>query len=199
MDSSNENLDPFTLAMLRQREHAELKADEFNIRVDQFIETLDREGTMVLRDLMSAIIATSQNPPHLAAHYEGWLAARLQYKFEVCMGCGKKHTNEAALDEALDDILGPRNEENRGDALKPEGEKFVQGTLFEMASVSDSAVEAIYANAEEYGVEVVNLGNPLGAVRCIGCGTENPSLEDRMLREPGVKGCGGCQEKAKWG
>lgn len=34
---------------------------------------------------------------------------------------------------------------------------------------------------------------------CEGCGKFYVSLEDRMLRDPGVKGCDGCQEKAKWG
>lgn len=38
-----------------------------------------------------------------------------------------------------------------------------------------------------------------GYFKCGGCGSFIFSLEDRMLREPGPKGCPGCAEKAKWG
>lgn len=38
-----------------------------------------------------------------------------------------------------------------------------------------------------------------GHLACAGCGTPSVSMEDRMLRPPGVKGCSTCQEKAKWG
>lgn len=38
-----------------------------------------------------------------------------------------------------------------------------------------------------------------GTFKCGNCGQFYMSLEDRMLNEPGVKGCGGCQQKAMWG
>lgn len=38
-----------------------------------------------------------------------------------------------------------------------------------------------------------------GKLYCTGCGIEYQSLDDRMLRPPGVNGCGSCQQKAAWG
>ena len=36
-------------------------------------------------------------------------------------------------------------------------------------------------------------------VVCASCGLEYVSLEDRMLKKPGVEGCEGCIQAAKWG
>jgi hypothetical protein len=46
-----------------------------------------------------------------------------------------------------------------------------------------------------YGIAINDPGN----MRCTGCDVFVHSLTDRMLREPGVEGCGTCQKKAKFG
>jgi hypothetical protein len=46
-----------------------------------------------------------------------------------------------------------------------------------------------------YGLEA----DAFGGLTCTNCGKSYPSLKDRMLRPPGLDGCPGCVERAKWG
>lgn len=48
---------------------------------------------------------------------------------------------------------------------------------------------------KEYGLRRDNDGKLI----CTECGQGYVSLDDRMLRPPGARGCSGCQQKAKWG
>lgn len=47
----------------------------------------------------------------------------------------------------------------------------------------------------EYGLQRAEDGK----LYCTGCGMEYQSLDDRMLKPPGVSGCSGCQQKSAWG
>ncbi len=66
-------------------------------------------------------------------------------------------------------------------------------------------MERINKDAEDERARLMKLYNVVpdpsteGYFKCGGCGVFIMSLEDRMLREPGVKGCTGCQEQAKFG
>lgn len=46
----------------------------------------------------------------------------------------------------------------------------------------------------EYGMERVN-----GSLQCSNCKLPYVSMDDRMLRRPGMDGCHGCQEKSRHG
>jgi len=59
------------------------------------------------------------------------------------------------------------------------------------------------ANLEKYSLETVSAyqdgdPHPTG-LRCKECNQMYPSVEDRMMRPPGVEGCGGCQIKSAHG
>lgn len=52
------------------------------------------------------------------------------------------------------------------------------------------------AKANEYNVAFME-SSTTGKVRCVGCGLEYVSLEDRMVKPPAE--CHGCQSKSAWG
>ncbi len=63
------------------------------------------------------------------------------------------------------------------------------------AERKEEAVDAQHEAAmKEYGMEVVD-----GKLRCKNCKLEYVSLDDRMLRRPGMDGCHGCQLKSAHG
>jgi len=68
-------------------------------------------------------------------------------------------------------------------------------------TASASIEKQVASQEEERAANMVRYGLiPEGDYfACANCGQFYISLEDRMLREPGVKGCKGCQEKAKFG
>lgn len=68
-----------------------------------------------------------------------------------------------------------------------------------------SDMERLTKQAEDQRAKNMQLYNVVpdpateGYFKCGGCGVFIMSLEDRMQRDPGIKGCSGCQEKAKFG
>lgn len=106
---------------------------------------------------------------HHSSFLEGSVAAILVHKFKVCGGCGKDHGAEL---------------------LKKESEKVTPPT----EATPEERSPGFEAFLKEYGMTVEN-----GLLVCKSCGTESVSMDDRMLRPPGVNGCGQCQQNAKWG
>jgi hypothetical protein len=70
--------------------------------------------------------------------------------------------------------------------------------LKEMAEADEASVEErrIREQFEKYGVTLTGNGTE---IKCNNCLMTYVSLADRMLRPPGVDGCGGCQQKGAWG
>ena len=67
---------------------------------------------------------------------------------------------------------------------------------------AETAIQALHKDERQSLMDQYNVvPNPEadGYFMCGGCGLFIHSLEDRMLREPGIKGCEGCQQKAKFG
>lgn len=190
-------MDPVRM-LIAQAKHANQERENLALRIEGLFDSLDEADTRTLRDLMAAI--GSGTDVKLASHFDGYLTGRLKWHFKVCATCGGNECNVSNIDEALDDILGETNAANREAALKPDPNPgYVQGTLFEADDIQESPKDAIRQNAAAYGVIFSNALDLEGPVICEQCGYENNSLADRMLRDPGVKGCSGCQHKAKWG
>lgn len=77
--------------------------------------------------------------------------------------------------------------------------KWVQGMLDLDQAEAGTSAENVEKNMELYGVTFFIQADGTSGVQCLNCGTKYATLEDRMRREPGAKGCTGCQNKAKWG
>lgn len=107
----------------------------------------------------------------VSAYFRGRIEAILELEHDVCP-CGRDHNPE--IEFSTKDSAPNTDEEP---------------TLPEVAMTVEKAME-------EYGLKRCDMP---GGYSCKNCGQYYVSIEDRMRREPGVKGCGGCQDKAKWG
>lgn len=163
-------------------------------RITQMVDDLLPEQLAVLRDIMQR---ASQEDLY-AAYMEGIFSASLHIKYpEHCPGCGGNHLDHA---ESLGIASSPVKE---GSAEERLGKvPYQQPALFEddnVATEEESPLQILQDQLTEYGVTPIDTESMTGPVTCDGCGIVYPNLEDRMLRDPGVKGCSGCQQKAKFG
>jgi len=111
-----------------------------------------------------------------------------------CIVCDKNH------DEEIEGLLPPAT-----DQVAPEHEHHTH--VKTQSSEQDAAAAAAYeesqriiaeheANVEKWGL-VQDFEK--GGFKCASCGMPYPSLEDRMLKPPGIDGCHGCQQKSATG
>ena len=161
-------------------------------RQDRFVKDLGNEELATFGLFLTVTLDGGQN---IAAYWRGRVDQELRNR-GVCPGCGVDHLSEemeglavkADPHEAMA-VVPPVDY-----TAVPSGKDWDQPTLFE-----ESADNNILENARLWNVEFFTDFATSGPVICLGCGTQSPSLEDRMLREPGVDGCSTCQQKAKWG
>lgn len=112
------------------------------------------------------------------AYYQG-LITGIQISKGTCM-CGESHNPE--------DLLN-----NEEPAAQPDPSPIEQQPMME------DEREYYENNLRKYGLEEVYINGEVESIRCQNCGQTYASLQDRMLRPPGSRGCSGCQQKAKWG
>lgn len=210
-------------AMIKQRDRAHMEAEDFKHAVDDILEGFTPAQIITVRELLTMI----QNSDTLAPYIQGKLSAILKYKHKVCESCGKDHEaellaptpdgevkgqeplpfdrtevslsdkDEADLARLVDPIEAPRTEA-AADLVEGMGQ---EAPLYEPPSEvdkerHDSMVKYNVRYPESGEVRAYPHEDP---VICKGCGALYQSLADRMLRDPGVEGCGTCIEKAKWG
>lgn len=176
------------------RDRHEMMAQDQRNRIRSMIDAQTPEHLVVLRDLF-------QNFAHdanLASYFEGVAGTTLQLKFpDVCEGCGENH------DELTHDDLSPESitlEElaEQTIALRPTEDALLDAEGKVNEDMLPEPIQNLNEQMDLFGVEPIT-DNPLGEVRCKNCGMHYVSLADRMLREPGIEGCGGCIQKEKWG
>ena len=134
-----------------------------------FWDSLDEQQLKMLRRLFT----NAANESHAAAFYSGLAVAQLDSRHEVCLGCGEKHS------EQLKKLV---SDESKTDEPEPEPEKIEPGTPAYAIACSKYTVVPTGENHQ---------------VKCVKCGFEYVSLEDRMRRKPDE--CTGCIHQAKWG
>lgn len=133
------------------------------------MEALSTLNEEQLVALKGVLMFTNENP-HTNGYFQGIISQILQKTYNICPGCGVNH-----------------------DEVPPEWSEQEESNSAEKAS-TEVSVDVLM---EEYNV--VPYTGIDDQVQCKGCGLVSPNIEDRMLRPPGVKGCEGCQNKAKWG
>jgi hypothetical protein len=151
--------------------------------VKQLISDLSEEQLKTL----NMIVVNSSQSEWAAAVVVGRIEGELQHRFDVCP-CGDKHDTDDLLTHAPE----PAKAEVK---IDPESEAAME-MMYRGADGFDLASDEYLKSCETYGVRPIN-GGP--KVECKSCGTVSVSLEDRMLRRPGVEGCSGCQQKSAWG
>jgi hypothetical protein len=176
--------------------------------VASMIESLDEDQLTGLDMLLIAVLDETL----LNGYYRGQIMQLLKTKFGHCQ-CGTKHgqpeTFIAADQTPLPSQMAPRIPE-------PEIEKTVGDPsnldLEELAKLSEEVIttpdqELVQVDSprynqlcDEYGLLTILIDDNTGArtFQCV-CGMIYQTLQDRMLKPVGVKGCSGCQQKAKFG
>lgn len=176
-------------ALRAQMDRVEMSADATRHDVLRFFDELSSEQLVTFRMLIHH--CASDETGRYASHLEGLISGILQYKHGLCMGCGKKHDDPSEL---LKEGL-PNTVEKDDPLLIKDGTEQLE--LFAQASDFDENMEKFGMRLPQEGeVEAQPEEKP---VICTGCGALYQSLEDRMLRAPGVDGCYGCQHKAAHG
>lgn len=112
----------------------------------------------------------------------------------------KPYDYDKAAEDVNDKLLAAQaHRQAERDGAK-RGDTVTHGKAFEEMSGPEllaTIPKKIQDQMDEYGVDFIEHQWP--KVKCANCGDEYVSLEDRMKRDPGVKGCASCQQKAKWG
>lgn len=180
-------------ALRAQLDRAEMSADVTRHDVLRFFDEMTSENLVTLRMLLHH--AAGDESGRYASHLEGLISGVLQYKHGLCMGCGKKH------DDASELIVQslPNTVEKDDPQLINDGTEQLE--LF----INEGNEETYFANMKKWGLRQVGPADAVVSsegerpVICEGCGSLYQSLEDRMLRAPGIDGCGGCQHKSAHG
>jgi hypothetical protein len=160
--------------------HAEAQAkqrmvhQDFVHRLNEFLGGLSDENL----DLLDDLFAASLGDQHYAGYIRGQIGVIREYNHKRCR-CGVNHEEEAK------------------DAFTPDSP--VDGSSTPESPSKEADPSALM---EGYCVEVVPsdiASHYPTKYRCSNCFTPIVSLDDRMRRSPGVKGCGGCQQMTKHG
>lgn len=121
-------------------------------------------------DTLDSMLLASSASDKNAYHWRGQITMLRQEKFDICP-CGESHEIPDSL-QMSDGFEGRENSRE---------------------------VDKCQLDLVEYGCDINPEDQDGRSIVCLGCGTVYQSLEDRMLRPPGVKGCSPCQQKAKFG
>lgn len=113
-----------------------------------------------------------------APFYEGLAAGVLAHKFNRWPGWNDEGASMVAFE------FDPN-----GSTLEATEVPIVEG---------DKPTEWYTQKCNEYNVTASDSTGD-DKVTCKGCGTEYVSLDDRMLRPPGIEGCSVCVQRQKWG
>lgn len=173
--------------------HRRLHMRDNTHALDEFLKSLDKDQLTALH-----MLVTTSDDKESSSYWRGQISMVLNLKYDVCP-CGTDH------DAELDAAFQPKDEPpthapNQTDTLdgRPIEDVELPG---EVVDGEPTGLAEYMDLCEKYNVEP--LGDPrdnaVTKVKCKGCGIENPSLDDRMLRPPGIEGCTGCQQQSAWG
>jgi hypothetical protein len=148
--------------------------------IKALFDSLDEDQSATLVNIFENLLG--EDAGRIAAHMAGRLSEIREKKFGICSACGVNHNEE------LKQMTDPSSEFEPTPAYTPIG--------------SAEPMQAWeQAEMDEYNLDDLrdeDTKRLIGFV-CKGCGTQRTTIQDRKLKPPGVEGCGGCQQKAKWG
>ena len=150
--------------------------DEFTHAYFRRLSELDEEYLLLVRNT----IAIALNDKNTIRVVLGHVSTLLDIKYGYCVACGSNHDREA-------EVLTKQYPQDP--AADPPGRSPFH--IGDAEAMRDMLLEkyGLYEDPEDKS----------GAVYCKKCGTRSISLEDRMMKSPGVDGCDTCQQQAKWG
>lgn len=167
--------------------------------IEQFLESLDEQQISAFKTVVGAAI----DAPAYGHEVIGRLIQLRTSKFGYCVGCGKNHEQE--LQKMMTEMEGGVS------GVEPELNEKIREHLDNTPPVvydpRDAYNKPVKSGPspkmqllEEYGLNIITQNDPHEIFfACKNCGLRYPSLEDRMLKEPGIGGCDGCINKTKFG
>lgn len=165
------------VAHLREHQaHDEMNHEHTSHRIRDFIDSLDSEQLEVFEILVKACGDDSTR-----FHLRGRIM-EAQRRFGVCP-CGKDHSK--VPEDMQPDPVPEKATEPHPDM--PSREELMK--LYTLESNPDYGMK-------DWEQRYETVPQPF---RCSNCGMGYVSLEDRMLRPPGIDGCGGCRLKSAHG
>lgn len=156
--------------------HQHMQMEQHAHDASTFLESLTEEQLRGFRGILAAIRVGGEDA---STYFIGLAGGIMSVKFGVCLACSKKH------DEELAHMAGPVAEP----PVAPPAEAPPEPLMPDMTEDERAIL------MEEYGIEEGEDGK----LHCKNCMIHVASLQDRMLRKPGVDGCSGCQQKSAWG
>lgn len=176
-------------ALREAQDHKEMHVQDYKHSLQRFLDSLNEDQMDTFRMILLGGIQTEGD----SLHYLIGMCDQIgKAKFNFCL-CGEKHDPNDLLGDEEDEAKSPTPEELTANHAAGLGEpSWIES---DGPDLTDHDTYVMYC--EQYNVVAGGMGN--GKVFCNGCGAEYVSLEDRMLRKPGVEGCGGCQHKEKFG
>lgn len=197
-DSGDDN-NPITFIFNAQREEADRQratAEVTGHEVSSALLTMDREQLLAVRQIVASVV-NSQNPAVISGYFIGRVVTLLDQKFGICPACNSKHDDPSELiteaPPVPEHVQARRNLDDAAEEESTPSWTWI-GSTSEMKSFEVEAMKA-------YDLDDVRdwVTKKLIGFACVNCGQRYPTISDRMKQPPGVEGCSGCQQKAKFG
>lgn len=174
--------------MQRQQELHAMSISATRHDIVNLFKALDKDQLITLRLMFQSCEGD------YASSMAGYITAHLELLHDICPGCSKVH-EEPTVGDFMENTVSAADvaEAMTKDAVKPESaaEEQDRMSLLMGYGVRDHNEQDI-----QNGLVLSEGERP---VICEGCGMLFQSLEDRMLRRPGMDGCQGCQHKSAHG
>jgi hypothetical protein len=178
-------------AIRDRRDRMQMREQDMALAIENFFDDMTTDQLVTIRE----IINRSGNGAD--TFYTGWVTSILHTR-GVCTGCGRDHMEDMLGDDHMP-IQPPAVQVSDGPTQMeipfPSEDPPPSSPYTETDRIHDMLK---YSMREPEEGEVASGPNERPVI-CIPCGSLYQSLEDRMLRPPGVEGCEGCLNKQKWG
>jgi len=174
----------------RHRQQHAVSAHELNRLLHEL--PIDQLKTL---EMLIDWLAMAEEPGRIASHMSGRITAVLEARFNICAACGKNHDKDLenlASDKPVE--VPPHVQARR--AVDAQSEV----TFLEKGSTEPLSAQELQL-MQMFGIDDLreeDSGALLGFI-CLNSEMHYQSIQDRMLQPPGVEGCSGCQQKARWG
>lgn len=175
---------PFQFGLTpEQIEQERMRGEATGHETRAFFDSLNIEQLRKLAGILRQIHVD----PDASIYYQGLAAGFIDLKHGICLVCNTDHSRvptEFTEQHKTDDVNSQQKDGQvhaydccEREAGKPHSYECLYMVQYNLEPDDDGSVRAM----------------------CKGCNKWYASLEDRMLRAPGVTGCEGCIEKQKWG
>lgn len=161
--------------------------------INRLMEELDEDQFGALMLLIDSI-AVANNPVRIASYMSGRITQRAQERFGICVACNKNHDKEA---EELLAPVAPKDDVPPFVEAREKSDEVFFTQIGSTELLTSREIELMH----EYGLDDLReegTGKLVGFI-CVNCKRNYPSIQDRMVNEPGVENCSGCVHKTRWG